>query len=172
MIRSDNKWLELLAEGLSSSAGAAAPTTAAALGGVFNTTAPTYTNGQLGQLQIDSKGNLSVTQATLIAGEDLNNDLTKVEQRYIPTRVTADTQIKSGAGFLHTITIAPTTAVPTAGLVTIYDSLTETGTILYSEWVFATTLGHTVIIDGTFVNGLYVGYDGTLANVSVTVSNR
>lgn len=88
------------------------------------------------------------------------------------SRKTADGQVKGSAGFVHNISIAPTTATPTAGLLTIYDSLTETGTILFSEWIFATTVGHTIILDGVFSTGLFVGYDATLANVSVTVTYR
>lgn len=87
-------------------------------------------------------------------------------------RKTADGQVKAGSGFLHTITIAPTTATPTAGLLTIYDSLTEANTIIYSEWVFATTPGHTIILNVPFTTGLYIGYDATLANASVTVSYK
>lgn len=89
---------------------------------------------------------------------------------FAKSRVTADGQISAVAGRLHTISIAPTTATPTAGLITVYDSLSETGTIIYSEWVFATTPGHTIIIDSTITTGIYVGYDGTAANISVTVT--
>jgi hypothetical protein len=88
------------------------------------------------------------------------------------TRVTADALVRSGGGNLNTISIAPTTATPTAGLLTVYDSLTETGTIIYSEWVFATTNGHSVNLDCVIRTGIYVGYDATLANVSVTVTHR
>jgi hypothetical protein len=85
-------------------------------------------------------------------------------------RCTADTSVMTGIGKLHTVSIAPTTATPTAGLVTIYDSATETGTAIYSEWVFATTPGHTIILDCDVYAGIYVGYDGTLANATVTVT--
>lgn len=85
------------------------------------------------------------------------------------SRKTADGQVKATAGWLHTVSIAPTTASPTAGLLSIYDNPAETGTVIYSEWVFATTPGHTVTLDVFCDNGIYVGYDGTLANVSVTV---
>ena len=87
-------------------------------------------------------------------------------------RVTGDTLVAT-ATFplkLHTITIAPTTATPTAGLLTVYDSTTETGTAVYSEWVFATTPGHTITLDCDMRTGIYVGYDGTLANASCTVT--
>jgi hypothetical protein len=83
---------------------------------------------------------------------------------------TADTLVVTGQGQLHTVSIAPTTATPTAGLVTIYDKTTETGTVIYQEWVFATGIGHTITLDATFLTGLYVGYDGTLTNATVTVT--
>jgi hypothetical protein len=88
------------------------------------------------------------------------------------TRVTADGLVRTGAGNLNTISIAPTTATPTAGLVTVYDNTAESGTIIYSEWVFATTVGHTIDLDCLVRTGIYVGYDATLANVSVTVTHR
>jgi hypothetical protein len=91
---------------------------------------------------------------------------------YSYSRKTADGQVKGGSGVLHSVTIAPTTATPTAGLLSVYDSTSETGTVVYSEWVFATTPGHTVILDVVCDTGIYVGFDGTLANVSCTVAYR
>lgn len=91
---------------------------------------------------------------------------------YVRARATGDVLLKTGAGFLHAVTISPLTATPTAGLLTVYDSTTETGFILYSEWVFATTPGHTIILDMAFGTGLYVGFDATLANVNVMLSYR
>lgn len=88
------------------------------------------------------------------------------------TRRTTEGLVRTGAGKLHTISIAPTTATPTAGLLSVYDSLTETGTVIYSEWVFATTPGHTITLDCDVSTGIYVGYDGTLANASFTVTHR
>lgn len=97
---------------------------------------------------------------------------TLVEQRFLYSRKTADGQVKASAGFVHTVTISPTTATPTAGLLTIYDNTAESGTIIFSEWVAATTPAHTVILNVTAGTGIYVGYDATLANVSCTVSYR
>lgn len=91
---------------------------------------------------------------------------------YSRGRVTADGQIKGSAGFIHTLSIAPLTATPTAGLLTVYDSLTETGTVVYAEYIFATTPGHTVTLDIPCATGIYVGFDATLANVQVTVAYR
>lgn len=87
-------------------------------------------------------------------------------------RATADASIKGSAGFIHSISIAPLTATPTAGLLTVYDNTAESGTVVYAEWVFATTPGHTVILDLPCGTGIFVGFDGTLANVQVTVAYR
>ena len=86
-------------------------------------------------------------------------------------RVSADALVRTGNGKLHTISIAPTTSSPTAGLLSVYDSLTETGTIIFSEWVFATTPGHTITLDCDVYNGIYVGYN-TVTNVSCTVTHQ
>lgn len=91
---------------------------------------------------------------------------------YLVSRKTADGQVKASAGFIHTISIAGITATPTAGLMTVYDSLTETGTVLYAEWVFATDVGHTITLDVPAGTGIFVGFDATLANAQATVSYR
>ena len=88
------------------------------------------------------------------------------------TRITSEGLIRTGAGKLHTISIAPTTATPTGGLLTVYDNTSEAGTAIFSEWVFATTPGHTITLDCDVKVGIYVGYDGTLANASCTVTHR
>lgn len=97
----------------------------------------------------------------------------KVEQGpFLLGRATADAQIKGSAGLIHTISIAALTATPTAGLLTVYDSLTETGTVVYAEWVLATVTGHTVILDVPVGTGIYVGFDATLASIQATISYR
>ena len=107
-----------------------------------------------------------------LAGEDIANDIMKVEERYTPRLVTADTQIKAGAGFLHALTFSCNDAAPTAGSIIVYDSLTETGTQIFNH-TFTTTpfVPFTVIIDGSFGTGLYVGFT-TTNDVNVTVSSR
>lgn len=219
-------------------------------GAVYMTTQPTYTDGQRGNSQIDTRGNTKVTLMTMDSanqvttastnsdtvavsaiasrwqvnalgmsfdGTNYNRDRVvsngldsagtgikaagivaqlddtatstvtenqfgnlrlapnralMVENRYTYGRATADAQIKASAGFVHSVTIAPLTATPTAGLLTVYDSASETGTVIYAEWVFATTPGHTVTLDVNAATGIYVGFDGTLANVQATVAYR
>lgn len=121
----------------------------------------------------DSVNNLfKVSLATRIAGEDLTNDVQKVEERFNPTRLTADGIVKNGAGLLHTITIAPTGATVTAGVFTVYDNSVESGTVIYSEYVPATLVPHTVQLDVALTQGAYIGFDGTLAGVNITASAR
>ena len=88
------------------------------------------------------------------------------------TRVTADTLVKSGAGFLKTIAFAESDAAPTAGTIIIYDNTAESGTILYSE-TFSTTpfRGYAIELNVPFNTGLYVGFT-TTADVGVTLSYK
>lgn len=85
------------------------------------------------------------------------------------THCTADTLVRSGQAQVCYVSIAPLTATPTAGLLTIYDNTAESGDVIYKEWVFATTPGHTIELEVMARKGIYVGFDGTLANVGVTV---
>jgi hypothetical protein len=86
------------------------------------------------------------------------------------TRRTTEGLVYTGMATVHTISISPLTATPTAGLLTVYDSTAESGTAIYSEWVFATAPGHTICLDGIVRTGIYVGFDGTLANIAVSVT--
>ena len=139
----------------------------------YNSSAPTLTDGQVVVLQGDVNGNLKATLATLLAGEDLTNGVMKVEHQYQPSGVlTADTQVKGSAGFVHTVTISCNDAAPTAGSIIIYNSLTETGTQIFNH-TFTTTpfAPFTVILDQVCSTGIYVGFT-TTADVNVSVSYR
>ena len=107
-----------------------------------------------------------------LAGEDVTNDVLKVEQRFAYLQVTADAAVKSAPGFLHTLTFSQTDAAPTAGTITVYDNTAESGTKIF-EWNITTAVFYpfTVTIDAAFAVGLYVGF-ATTADVQVTVSYR
>lgn len=112
-----------------------------------------------------------VNKATLDACEDQTNSVCRVEQRFSLLNVTADTLVKSGSGFLHTITCSSDTAA-TAGTIIVYDNTAESGTILWTWTLSAVEYQpRTLIFDGTFATGLYVGYT-TTADVTCTVSYR
>lgn len=85
--------------------------------------------------------------------------------------LTADDQVKAGAGVLHTVTLH-SDAAATAGTIIIYDSLTEAGTIIDSIQIPAAAVPPvTLTYDAAFSNGLYIGFT-TTADVDVTVTYR
>ena len=98
--------------------------------------------------------------------------INKVEGGFSYRLCTTDTAVKSGAGFIHTITISCNDAAPTAGSVIVYDNTAGSGTQIYNE-TFTTTAfrGYTVTIDAAVTNGIYVDFT-TTADVNVTVSYR
>lgn len=85
---------------------------------------------------------------------------------------TSDTLVKSGTGFLHTVTFSETDAAPTAGTIIIYDNTAESGTIIHSE-TFTTTpfRSYTITLDVPFNTGLYIGFT-TTTDVGVTLSYK
>ena len=108
----------------------------------------------------------------ILAGEDVVNDVMKVEQRYAYSLVAANTAVKSAPGFLHTLTFSCNDAAPTAGTIDVYDNTAASGTKIFS-WTLTTTAFTpcSVIIDTNFATGLYVAFT-TTADVNVTVSYR
>ncbi len=138
--------------------------------GVYQATPDTLTTGKAAAIGVDINRNSLINMATGLNSTD--DIVSNAPFGHTPGRVTADGQIRGSAGRIHTVTISPTTATPTAGLITVYDALTETGTILFSEWFFATDQAHTIILDEACATGIYVGYDATATNISVSVSHR
>lgn len=121
----------------------------------------------------DSTTNSSnVNLATKLAGEDLTNDVIKVESRFSYLLATSDTQVKSGAGFLHTVTFSCNDAAPTAGSIIVYDNTAESGTQIFNH-TFTTTpfVPLTIVLDVVFNTGLYIGFT-TTNDVNCTVSYR
>jgi len=139
---------------------------------VYNATPTVRTEGQGGPVQADVNGNVNSNLGTKIAGENLTTDRMMVEQAYTGIRYAADQLVKTGAGFLHTLTFSCNDAAPTAGSIIVYDNTAESGTIIYSE-TFTTTAfrGYTVTLDVAFSTGLYIGFT-TTADVNVTPSWR
>lgn len=140
--------------------------------GVYNSSAPTYGDGDRANLQQDVNGNLKSTLATLISGEDLTNDVLKTEQRFSYSGITTDTAVKSGSGFLHTVTFSCNDAAPTAGTIDIYDNTAGSGTKIFS-WTLTTAVFNptTIILDISFSTGLYVDFT-TTGDVFVVLSYR
>ena len=84
--------------------------------------------------------------------------------------LTTDGQVKGAPGVIHTITVAPTQSLPVAGVVTVYDSLTEGGTVVLSIYVPAAVVPYTLTLNIACATGIYVGFDASLTGVNVVTS--
>ena len=87
--------------------------------------------------------------------------------------VTATTQVKSGPGMLHSITI--NRGDPAAArFITIYDGIGVTADII-ANIVLDTAvfvIPQTLIYDCGFLTGLYVAFDGAVTLADLTVSYK
>ena len=123
-------------------------------------------------LQVDSSGNLKVTNATLGAGEDLTNDVQKVEQRYsyYATSSLGTVTVKSGSGFLHSFCI---NNAATGTVSTLYDNTSGAGTVIATITLPATLLQTSICFpyNVSFATGLTLVETGYLSN-SYTFSYR
>lgn len=123
----------------------------------YNSTPPTLTDGQIVIQQVDAAGNLKTTLATTVAGEDITNDVLKVEQRFSFLNIVAGqatTVVKSGAGFLHSIVFNGTaTATNTT---TVYDNTAASGTVIAIPAATSVTAPTSVIYNCSFATGLTI----------------
>lgn len=108
-------------------AGATATGSPVQIGGVYNPSGISLSNGSIWPIQFDANGNIKTTLGTQLAGEDLTNDVFKVEQRFsnIYLTLASLTLVKSGAGFINRITFGHGSN-PT---LTIYDNTAGSGSI-------------------------------------------
>ena len=118
-----------------------------------------------GERELLEQMNDGVNLRTLIAGEDLANDVTKTEQRfsnnYIASATT--TTVKTGVGVLHSIVLGETAA----GAITIYDNTAGSGTII--GVLKASVVEGTYLFDTAFTTGLTIV---TAAASKLTVNYR
>lgn len=135
------------------------------LPGIYNASPLTLPDGAGAALALDQSGNSLESLATTIAGEDIANDVLKVEQRFTYNFITtgATTLVKTGAGFLHTIVVTG----GTAGTIIVYDNVTGTSPIIAS--FSSTNAIATYTFDVSFVTGLTIV---TSAATQLTVSYR
>ena len=96
----------------------------------------------------------------------------KIDNKFSYVNLTADALVKSGAGVIHTITFGQTDAAPTAGTITFYDNLAESGQVIYKH-TFTTAIFYpaSIVLDCIFGTGLYAGFD-TTGDVSVTITYK
>lgn len=90
---------------------------------------------------------------------------------FLYSRKTADGQVKATAGYINNIVVTPTAATSVSGTITIYDSATESGTVIQTIFIptnNAATISMRLQVATT--TGIFVGYDATVTNHAVTVS--
>ena len=103
--------------------------------------------------------------AEKLAGEDIVNDVMKVEERFSYSNITTatTTTVKTGSGFLHAIVVNTTAA----GTITIYDNTAASGNKIGT---MAASIGqNTYFYNVQFATGLTVV---TAAASDITVSYR
>lgn len=114
---------------------------------------------------MSQEGETLVYKSRKDAGEDLANDVQKVEQQFSYANITTatTTTVKSAAGFLHSITVNATAA----GTITVYDNTAGSGATIAT---LAASVGeNTFTYDVGFSTGLTIV---TAAASNITVSYR
>jgi hypothetical protein len=102
----------------------------------------------------------------------LFNSGSNMPNTYLKAYVTADTLVKAGPTFVHSITYSPTDAAATAGTITIHDALNaQTGTSTIYGIPAAAIPPNTIILNQFFDTGLYVDFT-TTADVNVNISYK
>ena len=138
---------------------------------VYYSSPPTLTNGQATPPLVDALGNAQVTEKTLLAGEDLTNNVIKVEQRFSYTHqagTTAGVNIKSGAGFLHCVTVNTPAA---SAVITLDDAISATTPTIAVITLPATLVNEgptTACYDVAFNTGLELVVATGAADVTVS----
>jgi len=110
----------------------------------------------------DSAGNQLVGMGSLIAGEDLTNDVLKTEDRATYTNITASALIKTGAGRLKGFTVNS----HSSGTLKLWDNTSAATTVLLNTITFNAGPTYFVLPDVEFGTGLYATVGGT-ADVTI-----
>jgi hypothetical protein len=142
-----------------------APTVAELIGGVYNQPPPVPTSGQMVPLQSDASGNMLVSQATIISGENTSINRLMVAPTYNYSYITTSTQIKVGSGLLHSITISAQAATT---VLTLADSASAATTPAIYVGTNTVALPVTLIFDCAFALGLYITIGTSTAQVQVS----
>lgn len=137
--------------------------TAAALAGTTGDYQPQIT---------DATGNTWVREYYAPAYEDNTIQVAKVEQRFTYAQIAAGqatTVVKSGAGFLHSITF--NSAATATNVTTVYDNTAGSGTIIAIPAATTATVPTTLTYDVSFSTGLTI-VTATANGSNMTVSFR
>lgn len=118
------------------------------VGAVFNSTLPTVANGQRSNLQSTQFGELAISN----------------RNKYTNIAGAATTQVKTGAGKLHTIVINATANAT----VTVYDNTSSAAPLIATISLTNGVANSTLIYDIEFSTGLRVVTTGAATNITVT----
>lgn len=120
----------------------------------------------------------SINLYTQIAGEDLANDVLKVEERFAFTNITTNTTttVKSGSGYVNGFTVNNPALLTVANLtVTVYDNTAASGTKIGTYTVpfgLTTAVPFFVPIRCSFSTGLTVVTAGPTVTADITVTSK
>lgn len=138
---------------------------------IYNAVPTVRTEAQGGPLQADVNGNLLSSMGTKVAGEDLTNDVLKVENQmtYLNITTATTTTVKTGTGLFNAITINKNVATAT---ITIYDNTAASGTKIGTITAGAALLTDppiNAIYNAKFATGLTIVTSGA---TDITISYR
>lgn len=129
------------------------------IGGIYNTNLPELSNGERGNVQLDTNANLKVREQYAPAYEDNTNGVAKVEQRgtyYYQATASADVVVKPSAGFLYGIIIGKDVA---GSVIEVSDHASDgDGNVqIYLEGsTLLTSTGGYVPVNASFFSGITV----------------
>lgn len=148
--------------------------------GVAKAAATALAEGAAASFSFDLNNNARVTLGTCLSGESAC--VATSSDSYIMTRTdllastqkSADAQIKASAGYVGNLICTGDASAAAAGTIIVYDSLTETGTVLYTLNITLALDYHlpmTIPINTSAATGIYLGYT-TVSDVNCTVFYR
>lgn len=139
-------------------------------GAKYNASAPTFDDGDVGELQIDASGYLRTTLATLITGENqtLNRLMAMPSCSFNNIITNTTTVVKTGAGILYALILGDPRA---SEVITIYDNTAASGTLIGTITLPATLLTDVTyyLFGVAFSTGLTI-VTATGAAVNLTVA--
>lgn len=129
------------------------------LPGTYNATQIVLSDQEGAAVALDINANSKTTLATTIAGEDLTNDVLKVEQRVSYLNGTASALVKTGAGRFFGVVVNS----HASGTLKFWDNTSAATTVLLNTYTFPAGSGIYVFpVAINFSTGLYATVGGTI----------
>lgn len=124
------------------------------VGGKYNATAPTLTDGQRGDVQLDVNGNLKVTLATILS--KLTDSIVSRPEGVTYTNITASTLVRTGTGILVGMYVNSTSS----GTIKFWDNTSGATTVINNT--ITPAIGWHNLGNASFGTGLYATIANTL----------